>query len=266
MALFASLRNTKRILYLAQDYDITYHRLNLVKLFVHQCYKFIFSNLQKATISVSEGLSEKLSRYHPAKLVTIPNGVDVNFFRRNPQSTSIKEKQKTHVILLFAREDYRKGVDVGKKALEKLHQLRTHRDWEVWVIGTQKLEQKEYEVRNLGFLKSDEELRTVLSAVDIYLVPSRSEGLSLLLLQALACECAVVATAAANIITHETNGLISPIEDWRSLAENMNRVMEDAVLREKLKKNARVLAEQYSLEKSCQKFEEAILAMMTSKK
>jgi glycosyltransferase involved in cell wall biosynthesis len=104
----------------------------------------------------------------------------------------------------------------------------------------------------------DGELRNILNASDIYLMPSRSEGLSLLLLQALACQCIVVATTASYIIQDEINGLVSPIEDWQVLAHNLNRVMNEPDLRDRLKQNARPLAEQFSFEKCFQSLEETL--------
>jgi glycosyltransferase involved in cell wall biosynthesis len=55
------------------------------------------------------------------------------------------------------------------------------------------------------------------------------------------------------------------VEDWRALAHNLNRVLTDAPLREKLRTNARLLAEQYSLEKSCANFEKALLEIVAER-
>ena len=91
------------------------------------------------------------------------------------------------------------------------------------------------------------------------MLPSRSEGLSPLLLQALACQCAIVGTTAANIVSDGVEGLISPVEDWKSLAENLNRALRDNALREQLSKNARKLAEKFNFQKSGEEFEKALL-------
>ena len=153
----------------------------------------------------------------------------------------------------------RKGLDFGVKAIEELSKIRNKSDWEVWTIGNADIKFGDnIKTRSLGFIESDEDLKNLLSASDVYLVPSRSEGLSFLMLQALACECAVVSTSAAHIITHETDGLISPVDDWKSLANNLNRVLNNGALRLKLQKNARILAEKFSLQKSCEEFLDAL--------
>ena len=258
-ACFASLRNKTKILYLAQDYDISYHKSKLIKAFVGLCYQFVLHTMGVRTISVSQGLAEKLQQYHPKHLSTISNGVNLNFFVRDQNLRFSTKKDKSFSILLFAREDYRKGLDIAKKSLEHLRQLRPQPDWEVWTIGSEKIELPGITIKNWGLLKSDEDMKAVLSAADIYLVPSRSEGLSLLLLQAIACQCAIVTTAASTIIQHECDGLVSPIEDWKSLADHLNRVLGDADLRKKLMQHSRLLAEEYSLDKSCRKFEKELL-------
>ena len=259
MAGFASLRNKKKILYLAQDYDISYHKSTFIKTFVGFCYRFALHTMGVRTISVSQGLTDKLKQYDPKHLSTIPNGVNLNFFFRDQNSKFSTKKDKFFSILLFAREDYRKGLDIAKKSLEHLRQLRPGTDWEVWTIGSEKIELPGITIKNWGLLKSDEDMKAILSAADIYLVPSRSEGLSLLLLQAIACECAIVTTAASTIIQNECTGLVSPIEDWKSLADHLNRVLSDTDLRKKLMHNSRILAQEYSLDKSCRKFEEELL-------
>lgn len=259
MASLTACRNRAKLICLAQGYDVGYYKSRLLRGLTHFCYRLAFKKLRIPVIAVSEQLATQLKRYELSKIWIIPNGVDLNLYYPDKNSTYIQCKKKPFTIVLFVRNDFAKGLDIGKKALEELWRLRQTQDWEVWTIGDESIEFNGILVRNLGFISSDEELKNVLSAADIYLIPSRSEGLSLLLLQALACQCAIVTTAASSIIEHEMNGLVSPIEDWKGLAQNLNRVMENAALRERLQKKGRELAEQYDLKKSCQKFEEALL-------
>jgi len=258
MAAFTALRNKKKVVYVAQDYDVSYYQSAVLQWLTDFFYKFVLHDLRIPTMSVSEGLSAQLSRYKPYRLMTVSNGVNADFFYRDPDSRFIKEKSKPNAILLFAREDYRKGLDVGIKTIEELMKIRPQQDWELWTIGTAKISLESNLIKTYGFLNSDADLRGILSACDIYLIPSRSEGLSLLLLQALACQCVIVSTAVSNIIRDGVNGLISPIEDGKGLARRISQVLDDAQLRQDLKKNARILAEQYSFSTSCTRFEKAL--------
>jgi len=258
MALFASIRNKKCHVYYAQDNDLSYHKSKIINSFLRFCFVRVLNNLKVPTISASDGLSEKLKKFNPYYLMTIPNGVNLEVFNKDHHSPLLNTRSKPFVITLFAREDFRKGLDIGIKAIEHLIRLRPHHDWEIWTIGTTSISIQGASIRHLGFLKSDQELCNVLSASDIYLMPSRSEGLSLLLLQALACECLVVATTASYIIEDGINGLISPIEDWQALAQNLNRAMNEPDLNRRIKQNARILAERFSMEKCCQSLEHTL--------
>lgn len=252
MAYFASFRNKKKILYLAQDYDVTYHSSKLLKNFTHFAYRQVLHHLRIVTVAVSQGLSNELKKYNPNNITTVPNGINIDFFKRQPTSQNIKS------ILYFARDDHRKGLDIAIRSFKKLKEIRKENDWEIHVIGNTSFDHEELPIRQLGFLTTDSALRDALNAADIYLVSSRSEGLSLLLLQALACGCAVVSTKASTILSNEVNGLLSPIEDPDTLAINLNRVLSTHPLMLQLAQNGRLLAEQFNWKKCCENFEQVI--------
>lgn len=255
IACLAYIRNRKKILYIAADYDVNYYKSKILRYFNDYCYKIAFRIFNIRSIAVSKGLFHILQTYQPKNITIISNGVDLSIYYKQTSSSYNNQKNNPYVILLFAREDYRKGLDIGEKAIEELLKIRKIHDWEVWTIGSAKINlSNNIKVKSFGFINTDENLKDILSVADIYIVPSRSEGLSFLLLQALACECAIVSTTAAHIIDHEINGLISPVEDWKSLANNLNTILENDELRVKLQINARSLSEKYSLEKSCEKF------------
>lgn len=256
MALFCSLRNRGRVVYLAQGYDLSYHKSVFLNSFIDFAYRWVLGVVP--TVAVSEGLAARLKPYHPWNLTVIPNGVDLNLFSRNADSPYFLQRKKKFVVLFFARSDRSKGFDIAIQTFRNFSQEVSPGDWEIWVIGHERVTIDNVEAKNFGFLKDEQDLRDILSAADVFLVPSRSEGLSLLLLQALACQSAVVSTTASSILTHEVNGLVSPVDDVSALARNLKRVFVDSGLRERLKANARILAEQYSLTKNCTSFERVL--------
>jgi glycosyltransferase involved in cell wall biosynthesis len=259
MATVAALRNRRSVVYFAQDYDVMYYSSAVMKNFIKMLYGLALGRIKIPVISVSEELARELAVYRPGKIRTVPNGVDLEKFFRNPHSPYLAHRKSPTVIFVYARRDYRKGWDIAVNAFKELEKTCPSGGWEIWTIGDDSLSLNflKAEVKKYGFV-DESALKDILSATDIFLLPSRHEGLSLLLLQALACECAVVTTEAATIISHEVNGLVSPNEDSRSLAANIDRLLKDGVFREQLKKNARLLAQEYGLEKSCRQFEEAI--------
>jgi glycosyltransferase involved in cell wall biosynthesis len=72
---------------------------------------------------------------------------------------------------------------------------------------------------------------------DVFVSSSRSEGLSLAFLEAMACELPVVATRSGGpqeVIEPEDSGVLVPIEDPAALAEGLRRTLADTDFRRKL--------------------------------
>jgi glycosyltransferase involved in cell wall biosynthesis len=260
MALFASLKNHAKIIYLAQDDDRAYYASKLSRFLMEQVFRVTLSCLKIPVIAVSAHLADQLKKFSKGDLFTISNGVDQKIFFHDTASRFIQERSTKTVITLFARSDFRKGLDVGVKAIKTLAHKIGVTDWELWVIGNDpaQINIPGLKIKRLGFL-DDEGLRAVFSAADIYLLPSRHEGLSLLLLAALSCRCAVVSTTAGNILTDNVNALVSPIEDGVALANNMDRLINDDPLKERLRQEGASLAREFSFQKSAKEFEAILL-------
>ena len=259
LACLAALRNKSKLIYLARGYDVSYFASGLMRQAMRFLYRLALHTVKIPAISVSDALTATLEQFSPALVLTAPNGVDIHFFQKQPEQNTFRKNAGEKIILFHYRDEYVKGSDTGLKSFQRLSELKKD-GWALWVIGEELPAQSGVKTVNHGFL-NHEKLRDILSAADVFILPSRSEGLSPLLLQALACGCAVVATAASNIIKTEEDGLIAPIEDFETLALQMKRLLEDDGLRSKLQNNARRLAEEYSLEKSCRRFEEALLTI-----
>ena len=74
----------------------------------------------------------------------------------------------------------------------------------------------------------------LLRAVDVVVLPSRWEGLSLFLLEAMACRKPVVATAVTgnvDVVVDGVTGFLVPPGDPRALAEKVVRLLQDEQLR-----------------------------------
>jgi glycosyltransferase involved in cell wall biosynthesis len=91
----------------------------------------------------------------------------------------------------------------------------------------------------------------ILAATDIYVQPSRSEGLCLALIEALAAGLPSVASNVGgikDIIHNGKNGLLFEREDVNGLTENILRLAQDPVLQAKLSSNALPSVQHYGLE------------------
>lgn len=91
----------------------------------------------------------------------------------------------------------------------------------------------------------------ILSIADLYVQPSRSEGLCGALVEALAAGLPCIASNVGGIpdfLHCGENGLLFEREDINGLAENMLRIAQDKVLRDKLSKNAPASVHPYRIE------------------
>lgn len=96
-----------------------------------------------------------------------------------------------------------------------------------------------------------------LAATSIWLLPTEREGMSVALLEALAAGCPVVSTDAPGndeVLHHGDNALLTPVGDVGALAESLRRILRDPRLRDRLVRRGRATAEEYSLERMCDRY------------
>jgi len=98
-----------------------------------------------------------------------------------------------------------------------------------------------------------------LRAIDIFVLPSRSEALSNSLLEAMACGCCPVASrvgGSVELIHHGENGMLFEAGDVDQLSNVLETLVERRGLREQLAARARSTAEKFSIGASARRMEE----------
>jgi glycosyltransferase involved in cell wall biosynthesis len=163
-------------------------------------------------------------------------------------------------LLFSGRLIARKGVDYLLRALPLVLQHRPVRlritgegdrrgEWEALAKRLGLEERVEF----LGFV-STERLGELYRTSDVYVHPAiyddndDTEGLGVVLSDALASECPVVASSVGGIvdvIRHEQTGLLVSQRDERALADAILRMLGDPPLARRLGKAGRVFAEQH---------------------
>jgi glycosyltransferase involved in cell wall biosynthesis len=103
------------------------------------------------------------------------------------------------------------------------------------------------------FLGTRRDVPDLLNAMDIFVLPSYSEGVSLALLEAMAAGLPVIATAVGGlpeVVTDGENGLLIPPRDAEALATALARLLEASDFAKKLGQNARKhVREHFSLDR-----------------
>lgn len=103
--------------------------------------------------------------------------------------------------------------------------------------------------------------------IDVFVLPSTNESFSNSLMEAMACGCAVLATNVGGnpeLVVHRENGLIFEPGDVRSLTVELEAVLGDAELRQRLAAAAvRTIEQGYTRERSAQRFGELYGRMLS---
>jgi glycosyltransferase involved in cell wall biosynthesis len=97
-------------------------------------------------------------------------------------------------------------------------------------------------LKQVFFLGYRPDIPELLQEIDVLLLTSKRETFPVILLEAMASGCPVVATRSGgpeSMITHETDGLLCDIQDAADLSEQLLRLLADRAFRERIALQAR---------------------------
>jgi phosphatidyl-myo-inositol alpha-mannosyltransferase len=162
-------------------------------------------------------------------------------------------------IFFLGRHEPRKGLEVLLAALGDLPD-----DVHLWVggDGPQSVELRERyghdaRIEWLGRI-SDDERAARMRGCTVYCSPSvRGESFGMVLLEAMAAGCALVASdldGHRNVATDGVDALLAPVGDAAALAKALRRVLDDSALREELVAGGRRRAEELSMGRLAERY------------
>jgi glycosyltransferase involved in cell wall biosynthesis len=120
------------------------------------------------------------------QVVVLPNGVDGVWFDRPP---TVSKGDGTR-FLMVGRNEYRKGFHILEKALlllKKPIELHLVGDWP-------KLKSTHHKLTYHGVLREKEQMMEIMDSCDVLLLPSLSEGMPTVVLEAMARGLQIVGT------------------------------------------------------------------------
>jgi teichuronic acid biosynthesis glycosyltransferase TuaC len=210
-------------------------------------------NFADQILSVSEDLKLHIVNLgiNENKVIVVPNGVDTEKFKplgkENARNLLNLPVDKNIVLFVGALRSI-KGVDYLIESAKNFVNTNT----ELYMVGRddglkKSLVKMAKELKIIDFIKfigpvNHEDIPLWISASDILVLPSLSEGRPNVVLEALACEVPAVATDVGGIpelmIDGET-GYLVPAKNSLELSKKVNKLLENENLREKMGKLGR---------------------------
>lgn len=207
-------------------------RTNL-KLWIYSLLDALALRSFQHIVAVSTQILQDMSKLglSASKMSLILNGIDLESIRssqpdRKRLSSSLQIEEDTFLIASLSSLTPEKGIDVLINAIDRVRKLPGIQKllFKVLVIG-EGPERKRLEtlIKDLGLeervvlLGHRSDARDLLKVVDVFVLPSRNEGLPISLLEAMAAGCAVIATDVGEvksvIVNPEQGTLIKPDDE-----------------------------------------------------
>ena len=227
-----------------RPYDFgTYHKL------IAPLLRIIWKQAS-AIVANSNGLRELAVQFDARfEIPVIPNGVDLELYRTDARSAVMPR------LFSVGRIVHQKGLDLAMHALAGLKELSW--EWRIAGDGPQ-LDALKLLAQKLGiadrvqFLgwQAREQLIEQYHWSNLFLFPSRHEGMPNAVLEAMASGLPVIASRIAGseeLVSNGETGFLFPSEDIEALRDALRKLISDTVLRQTMGNVARRhMEERYS--------------------
>ena len=200
---------------------------------------------------------DKASWTELKNVVAIPNPIS---FKVDRVSTLSQKR-----VIAVGRYAYQKGFDMLLKAWAIVEKQNT--EWSLAIFGAGERESYQHLMDELKINKdrcvlygNTNEIQKEYQKSSLFVVSSRFEGLSMAMLEAIACGLPVVSFACPcgprDVITDGINGLLVPKENIEGLAKALLKMMDSPEQIQIMGENARRKSEDYQIESLASKWKE----------
>jgi glycosyltransferase involved in cell wall biosynthesis len=217
--------------------------------------------------TMQRALTEK-AKIDPRKMVIIPNGVDIEFFRPGLKDEQILSKyglEEQSYILFVGRVSPEKGIHILLRAFKQIVN-DIPKDFKLVIVGPlastfNSAHPSSYAKTMIRYSKEElgervvftgaidrNSLRILYSNAYCFVLSSLAEAFGMVLLESMASGTPPIGSTAGgipDIIIGGVNGLLFRKGDWEDLASRLLMLITDKNLRDKLAINARKHAEKY---------------------
>lgn len=223
-------------------------------------------------ISISSEMTQEVERsgLDGSKCVFLPNGVDRNRFF--PVSSVIRKRiredltfsSNEFLILFVGVIDYRKGVDILLSAFKEVAPIYSNAKLIlVGPLNRDDVDRKFYNsmvnltvkfgIQNqVEFRNTSHQVEKYYQCADLFVLPSRNEGMPNVVLEAMSCGLPIVGTrisGTTDLIDDSKNGLIVEKNDYQDLAEKIKLLIDNKNMLIKMgKKSIEYVRRKYDLQ------------------
>lgn len=225
-----------------------------------------------ALVAQTHQSADWLRDHAPAPTIqVIPNPVVFPMVLQEPRlspAQTLGAFKHPKVLLGVGRLEQQKGFEHLLQAFALL--MQKYPEWVLVILGEGKLRKGlECEAERLALGEricmpgSVGNVGEWFGAADLYVLTSRFEGFPNTLLEAMAHGVPAVAvdceTGPREIVTHNVNGVLVPLDDQDALVSALDKLMSSSVLRAKYSRRAVEVRQQYSVERVARQWEELFL-------
>ncbi|MEE6635741.1 glycosyltransferase family 4 protein [Limosilactobacillus pontis] len=237
--------NAEKKYYFIQGYE----DWNVSKEFVNNTFKLGLNN-----IVISKWLKEKVDSISGKPSVLIPNALDTEIYKKKIAMS----KRESHTIALLYHEEKNKGLANAFKVLKVIKEK--YPDLKVKMFG-------QFPEPNLPkWIKyyrnaSQAETVNIYNSSQVFLCSTIEEGFGLTGFEAMACGSCLVSTNYKGVREYAIDGynaLLSPVGDIKGQVDNVVRIFEDPLLREKLSINGVNSAKEHSWSEAMKRFNKVL--------
>ena len=236
-------------------------------LIVRRCLSYVTDVIHTMSADLKHALAH-MTRINPGKIVTILNGVESEKFGRTSSSRSrvmLGIEPEVFVIGTVGRLSPVKNFELLIRIIPKLNHIGIHP--KVLFVGDgpsrsnlESLIKKCCLEEQIIFLGNRSDVPELLSAMDIFVLPSLSEGLSNSILEAMATGIPVIASDVggnSELVVHNETGFLFPPGDGNALSQRIAELAGNPEKRYKMGiSGRRRIEESFTLEKMIQNYEQ----------
>ncbi|EDX87251.1 glycosyl transferase, group 1 family protein [Synechococcus sp. PCC 7335] len=228
-------------------------------------------NQAAINLCTSTAMQQELTEHEIERVRVWQRGVDTELFRPDLRSEEMRSRltqghPEAPILIYIGRLSAEKEIDRIKPVLESIPDAR------LALVGDGPYREELEEhfegtpTHFVGYL-AGEELGAAYASADAFIFPSRTETLGLVLLEAMAAGCPVIAADAGgipDIVTNGVNGFMFDPADEQGAITATQKLLGMKAEKELLRQNARVEAERWGWEGATRQLERFYIEVLNA--